>query len=88
MEGRYVASIQWEMNVYTGEIPELPIGMEMRNKWTRDARIIFPKLRKKKKKEEERRRRGEGRRRNWGGWEGDEEEEEKEIFFLFLSGKI
>lgn len=67
MEGRYVGSIQWAMNMYTGEIPELPIGMEMKNKWTRDARIISPKLRKHRRRERKKRKGGgvgEARKKN------------------------
>lgn len=52
--------------MYTEEIPELPMRMEVKNKGTRAARITFPKLRKqrskRRKKEEERRRRGQRRR--------------------------
>lgn len=37
------------MNMYSGEIPELPIGTENENKLTKATRIIFAKLSKEEK---------------------------------------
>lgn len=89
MEGGYVGRIKWKMNVYTGEIPELPIGTENKNKWTRAAGIIFAKLSEEEEKE----------RRRGGIKEAERKEEEekgkggggirrKKCFFLFTSGKM